>query len=236
MQEVVIKKGYFMLRKDKRVTLEISALVLAVIISATLVTNQLIYRGVIKQCGERGLSIVRAMSELIDVALLLDIVEKQDKNNPDYLRMVELFTKVCHDNDVLYLYTLHYDKEGVVRYGVVADGLDDTLGLEVIGDDLTPELLLSLDEGAQIYEKPYMSEQWGILMTSSTPIRDNEGNIVGAIGVDFSQEDIVNRTLKLIKKTTIMISIFGIFISALTWRLLNKVLKKSVGDIEALEY
>ena len=214
-----------MIRHNKKLALSISTVILIVIISFTVGLNHIIYQNVIHQCGERGLSIVRAMAELIDVELLLDIIDKQDKNNPDYLNMVELFTKVCHENDVLYLYTIHYDEEGVVRYGVVADGLDDTLGLAMVeDDDLTPELLLSLNEGAQIYEQPYMTEKWGMLMTSSTPIRDMDGNIVGALGVDFSQEDIINRTKKQLKQTTIVIVAFGILISGLTCILFNKVL------------
>lgn len=225
-----------MIRHNKKLALSISTVILIVIISSTVGLNHIIYQNVIHQCGERGLSIVRAMAELIDVELLLDIIDKQDKNNPDYLNMVELFTKVRRENDVLYLYTIHYDEEGVVRYGVVADGLDDTLGLAMVeDDDLTPELLLSLNEGAQIYEQPYMTEKFGMFMTSSTPIRDKDGNIVGALGVDFSQEDIINRTKKQLKQTTIVIVAFGILISGLTCILFNKVLKGLVKDVNKMK-
>ena len=214
-----------MKRQSKKLALSITTVILVFVIGSTVGLNRIIYQNVVQQCGERGLSIVRSMAELIDVELLLDVVDKQDKNNSDYLNMVELFTRVCHENDVLYLYTIHYDEEGVVRYGVVADGLDDTLGLIVAEDDLSPELQSSLDKGAQIYEQPYMTEQWGILMTSSTPIRDKAGNIVGALGVDFSQEDLINRTTKQLKQTTVAITVFGILISCLACIFCNRVVE-----------
>lgn len=217
-----------MSRKNRRLILGISVLVLLLILSSTVYTNHIIYQSVVKQSGERGLSIVRAMSELVDVDLIMDIVEKNDKGNPDYLNMLELFEKVCIENEALYLYTVHYDKEGIIRYGIVADGEEDTLGLIVDENDITSELLLTLDEGLQTYEQPYAYEQWGNLMTSNTPIRNKEGKIVGALAVDFSQESIVKKTRSLLSHAMLIISGFGLLLSIMTWFLLNKILKLSV--------
>lgn len=224
-----------MLRKDRRLTLGISLLILVLMLGVAMWTNRLIYNNVVKQCGEKGLSIVRAMSELIDVELILDIIEKQDQRNPDYLNMLELFERVCEENDALYLYTVHYDQNGVLRYGIVADGEDDTLGLIVAEEDITKEALQSLNEGVQTYEYPYTYEQWGALMTSNTPIRDGQGNIVGILGVDFSEEDIVSRTKAILKQATMIIIIVGFLASLLTWCLFNKVLKSSLKQTENMQ-
>ena len=220
----------------QKLTLVLSVLMLGLIISSLSIINVLLYDNTIKQCGERGLTAVRTMAETINAEQFLKSIEKQDVSDPAYLQMVDQFTNVCDKNDLLFLYTTYYDKEGNVRYGVEAGEIGGTLAQLVDEEDVTEEILASLNEGREMYSKPAVSPEWGNVMTSSAPIKDGNGNIVGAVVADFLQDDIVALKRTILVKITIVIVLCTLFVGFIIRFLFDKlVLTPIVGLNEKLD-
>ena len=191
-----------------------------------------LYKHSIQTNGEAGLKILRGIAETIDTELLMDIIEKQDMNNPDYLEMVDNFTRINYNNNLLYLYTVHYDENGVLRYGIVADGLDDTLGLALLPDDKTKEVLLTLSEGKDTYTQPYKREEWGTYISCNIPLKNNEGEIIGAIATDISEDYIEQRTSDELYNLATILIICAIIVLIVFWLVMEKIITNPINRIK----
>lgn len=217
---------------NKKLMSIITILMLVLTIGSVGAINYLLNCNTIRECGEKGLIAARAMANMLDVDLLLEINEKQDQTDPRYIELVERFTEVCADNDMLYLYTVHYDKEGNIRYGIVADGLDDTLGLLIEDEDINDELIATLNEGSEDYNKPVKTEQWGKVMSSSVPIRDAKGNIVGAVVADFTQENVLVNSKRILGQVAGTIIFYGPLIAIVMCLLCKKVILDAINNLK----
>lgn len=52
-------------------------------------------------------------------------------------------------------------------------------------DESTPEMLRCLSEGVSIFDDAPVSDRWGTWVSAYAPLRDADGNIEGALGVDY---------------------------------------------------
>jgi len=195
------------------------------------VVSKIMYANTIVQSAEEGFLSLRSIEEMMDVELLMKIVELQDQSNEEYIEMVNNFTNIAEKSNLLYLYTVHRDENGVMRYGVVADGLDDTLGLELDESDITTEVLSSIDEDKEAYSKPYQSEEWGKLMSCSIPIHDSNGKIVGAIASDFSQERMQQNAFKVISSIVLVMIIGVMILGVLCYRVIVNLIIKPIEEL-----
>ncbi len=195
-------------------------------------TSRYLYKNTISQSGEKGLMVLRTISELIDTNELQEICRLGDMSNIDYLNMEEQFTDIVHKNNLLYLYSVYYDEEGIMRYGVVANGLDDTLGLKLNEEDISDELLSSIENGAELYTQPYKSSDWGMLMTCSIPIKDSEGNIIGALGADFSQDKVQKDTKNIVMKLAGIMFACYVIVGSLIYLSIAKLVTKPIEKLE----
>ena len=93
----------------KKVIGLISGLFMILLITVVSLVSQHLYKTTITQNGEKGLMVLRTIVNLIDVDTLVDVFEKGDMANPEYLNMEEEFTNIALENDLLYLYSVHYE-------------------------------------------------------------------------------------------------------------------------------
>ena len=216
----------------KKVIGLISCLFMILLIIVVSLVSQHLYKTTITQNGEKGLMVLRTIVNLIDVDTLVDVFEKGDMANPEYLNMEEEFTNIALENNLLYLYSIHYDEQGKFRYGVVADGLDDTLRLELSEEDITEELRNSLDSGDELYGKPYETKQWGKMMSCTIPIKDSQGNIVGALGTDFSYAAIQRNLINTLINIGITMVLGGAVIGTLVYLSIARMVTKPIESME----
>ena len=214
----------------KKVMCIVSGLFMILLIVTLTMTGKYLYKSTISQNGEKGLTVLRPMTELIDVDKIVTICELQDQTNPDYINMVEEFTNINNRNNSLYMYTVYYDEQGTMRYGIVADGLDDTLGVEL---EYVPDVLVdTIKEGKELYSEPYTCGSWGKLMTCSVPLKDSKGNIVGALGTDFSQDKVQIDTLYIVTKLGMVMVLCSVIVGILIYLC---IIKWVTNPIEKLE-
>ena len=217
---------------NKKLMSIIIILMLVLTIGSVGTINYVLRCNTIKECGEKGIIAARSLANMIDVELLLEVIEAQDQTDQRYIDLVERFTQASNDNHMLYLYTAHYDKEGNMRYGIVADGLDDTLGLLIKEEDINEELIVTLKQGHEGYSKPVKTEQWGKVMSSSVPIKDAKGNIVGAVVVDFSENDVLADSDRIMGQIAGAIIFYCPLIAIVMCLLCKRVIIKPIKSLE----
>lgn len=218
----------------RKVILIISSLLLILSMTTVGVVTSVLYNHTIRTNGESGLMILRGIAEIIDTDKVMKIFKERDMKDPGYLELVKEFTEIVEHSNLLYLYTVHYDEEGSVRYGIVADGLDDTLGLALLEGDINREILESLNQGTEHYTSIYTREQWGTYMSCSIPLRNAEGNIVGALATDISQDNIRKVTLNISIKISAVIILFITIIGGLIYAAIEKIITKP-NAIDAMD-
>lgn len=196
------------------------------------ITGRYLYQNTVSESGEKGLMLLRTATEFINKDKLLEICELQDKSNEDYLNMVQEFTNIAHNNNLLYLYSVYYDEQGTMRYGVVADGLDDTLGLALNEEDITSEVILAMQNGEERYTQPYESSEWGRLMSCSIPIKDAQGNIIGALSADFSQDSVEKRAQNILIKLGMIMLLCTVVVGMIIYLLIKKFITKPIEQLE----
>lgn len=214
----------------KKVMCIVSGLFMILLLVTLSMTGRYLYKSTITQNGEKGLTVLRPMTEFIDVDKIVNICELKDQTNPDYINMVEEFTNINNRNNSLYMYTVYYDEQGTMRYGIVADGLDDTLGLEL---EYVPDVLVeTIREGKELYSEPYTCGSWGKLMTCSVPLKDSKGNIVGALGTDFSQDKVQADTLYIVMKLGMVMTLCSVIIGILIYLSIMKLVTNPIEKLE----
>lgn len=216
----------------KKVMYIVSSLFAILLIITISMTGRYLYQNTISQSGEKGLMALRPISKLIDTNKLQEVCKLGDMSNLDYLNMEKQFTDIAHQNNLLYLYSVYYDEDGIMRYGIVADGLDDTLGLELNKEDIPNELLSSIEDGLELYTKPYQSSDWGMLMTCSIPLKDSDGNIIGALAADFSQDKVQNDTQYIVMKLGAIVFIVCLLVAVLIYLSIAKLVTNPIEKLE----
>ena len=200
----------------------ISALFITLTIGIFWGINKYFYDSLIKQNGEKGLVVLKNIENTLDKEEVQDIFGKQEHSNPYYIDMVNKFKQIERDNELLYIYTIHYDEKGALKYDIVSDKLNDILGQPISHEELTDEVMYSLHAGEERYTESYKTEQWGQLTSCNIPLKDNEGNIMGVLGLGLPQEHIRRGLIQIFIKTIIVLMLFIIMITILAHTVLEK--------------
>ena len=120
-----------------------------------------------------------------------------DEQKPEFQQIISQLRRVQQNNpNIKYIYTMRKTGQGP-EFVVDADyGKDqDTVKIgQFYGEGLQfPQLLEGFEKTSADYEMT--TDQWGVVLSGYSPIRDSLGNPVGLVGVDMDSKDVVDRLL-----------------------------------------
>lgn len=232
--------------RKKGILLLINCFLLMIILTAVLGWKCL-YNVTLGIKEEEGFAILRLVETTIDKEKYINLSKTKDADDPYYKEMVEKFNIIRERNDLRYLYTESY--EGNIKDTFyVLDGYSDdspeedktTPGLIINSEDEivdNEEMIAALTEGKETCARENYTETWGNLMSCYIPIKDSSGNIIGAIGADFSTENIAMECRKLLMQIEGIIIGTCLFTLAIIYFLLNRHITKPIDSIvKNLEY
>lgn len=181
-------------------------------------------------------------SALIDGDKFKTINEETSKDDPIYQEVLQLLTVFKEQNDFVYIYTIKLTDDG--KYIFVID--QDPEEPASYGDEIvyTQAMEKCLKENVTAIDKEASNDKWGSFYTTFTPITDSDGNVVGAVGIDFDstwyEEQISGHSMYFaivfVVAITGGIAISFILMSQLLqrFRTLNRGLSVLSKDIDAL--
>lgn len=211
----------------------ISALLMGLVLCTLVLTTSYLHQFAVEQNAEKGLALLRTASQMLDTKAILEIADQQSIKHSSYATLTNQFRKIAKSNEAMYFYTVHYDKQGNIVYGVEAsDVIDNTPGTPVAQADITEELLATLNNGEETYGQPYESEEWGALMTCSVPLFDEWGNIKGALAVDLPQAHVEADANAITVKVLSVLVIITILIAVLILIAVEKIIVKPIRQLE----
>jgi diguanylate cyclase (GGDEF)-like protein/PAS domain S-box-containing protein len=148
-------------------------------------TNQTMRRDVLKQ--------LEMVASTINVARIKSLSgSENDLQNPDYLRLKQLFSEVKKvDKKIRFIYLMRMEPDGRAIF-LVDNEPPDSEDYSAPGDiyyDASTELLQAFESGEPFVEGPEVDE-WGVWISPLVPIVDPENNqVVAVIGMDIDAGD-----------------------------------------------
>ncbi len=164
---------------------------------------------------------------------------EEGENSPAYEPLRKELLEIKNVNNLEYLFTLSkktVNNEDIYYY--VVDGGDkksDTFSS--FGDEEDMEVFPAIKETfetGKAFSEITESEEYGVLFSYYTPIKDNKGEIVGVLGADLKGDDIlqlIEDKQKQIIITIVLIVIVSVIITIIFSRYLSNPLNKLASDM-----
>jgi len=183
-----IMKG-FLTNSGIRIRITVLFLIIALILT-TLLTVILYNQTeslVIKEATNKAYNIAEQASKLIDLNEFIKIKTIEDEATPAYIKMREELIKVREIGGAKYVYTMRKTDEGDFMY--VVDGSPDE-DFSHVGEteESAPEYEKAWSGEAYTDNNIFYDEKWGAILSVYHPLKNNDGIVVGIIGVDYSVE------------------------------------------------
>jgi len=148
---------------------------------------------------ETGLPLVRNIAKTIEIGGFKRISENLDASDIYYGELQASMLKAKQQYNCLFLYTMIRRADG--KYIYIVDGSSDPsdekkfspIGTEEDVSSYGPFFSQTFTSGAEFRSKLTFQEGWGWLVTATTPIRDEDGTILGIVACDFDGTDLRNR-------------------------------------------
>ena len=167
--------------------------------------------------------------EIISKSSFSELNTPADEEKEIYLTTYKQLDEIRRIANILYLYTAKLNENGDYIY--VLDGLDrDAEDFRHIGDpiedEIIPELKKCLNNEVVLGDNIKVTE-WGIVYVTYFPVHDDDGNVIGAIGMEFDCENLYN-SFSRVKILTIVIALLLAFLfTCIAIVLLKKVVRNT---------
>lgn len=155
--------------------------------SYTLYKNQLL-----KSRAEDAKNVAVAMALRIDGDKFTEIIDTLEKN--DYWYEIKAYAdriSVEFDTSFIYIIDDYYtDKVTYFAEGAPDESPYDLGMTEIIEGVYADEMFVTLNTGNATTTEPYNSGEYGDMVSGFAAVKNDNGDTVGVVGVDFSYEDI----------------------------------------------
>jgi signal transduction histidine kinase/DNA-binding response OmpR family regulator/HPt (histidine-containing phosphotransfer) domain-containing protein len=135
-----------------------------------------------------------AGAAVVDPVLHGSLTDPAQEGSPAYAAAVEPLRRIQRSNpDIAFIYSYVPGPGGAGRFvldptpaGVAdGDGVDDKAHLMEAYTDTTPAMLQPLRTGRLDAERQIELDKWGAYLSGYAPVRDAQGRVVAAVGVDL---------------------------------------------------
>jgi methyl-accepting chemotaxis protein len=137
--------------------------------------------------AQKASNIAKNTLEYIDVKEFQELKSVEDEQKDSYKKMREHLSYIRKTSGSKYVYTMRKAEDGKFTY--VVDGSEEE-NISHIGDTEDSDEKYEAAWSGSIYIDNKMRDegQWGILISSYYPIKDND-KVVGLVGIDYDAED-----------------------------------------------
>ncbi|HHV18075.1 MAG TPA: HAMP domain-containing protein [Thermoanaerobacterales bacterium] len=224
------------LSMSRSIKVKITVFFLIIVLSITALLSVILYwqcsAMVTKEASDRAYETVEGASEAIDIDEFVKLQTVEDEKKPSYIQMRQNLEYIRKISGAKYIFTMRKTDDGNFMYVVDGSSIEDVSHL---GDteESTPAFEKTWSGEAYTDEKIHHEEGWGSFISSYYPLKDNQGTVVGFIGVDYDVES-VYLGLNKFKTTSILILLAFAVIILICGLLLSNNISKPIKN--AVEY
>ena len=195
-------------------------------------------RGIVETVHEdaerRLMSVSRYATSLVTERELTMLQSADDVGTPLFDKIQERLVEFAHENEVTYVYFMRESEDGLCQYIIDNDLLESAVNLSTPPIPWEAKAYETLRQGTVNVELEVYQEGWEGLVSGFAPFFDYEGNIIAVVGVDISDENIVQTrtTLTLLIPLLIVILVIVVVSGLLNLHIHNKVDKERIHALE----
>ncbi|MEK4231077.1 methyl-accepting chemotaxis protein [Solibacillus sp. FSL H8-0538] len=158
------------------------------------------------------------------------VILKDRKENDYFKQLQDKFKEISVANGLSFLYTMSREKtdSGYEYFYVLAEDAVALGDIEENGAEY--DKMVQVFETGQTSEPELTSDEYGDLLSIYIPIKDNSGEVISVIGVDYNATDIFNLEKKNKLKMALLIGIF-LIISTIIIFVFSKILTKPLESL-----
>ncbi|MCQ1530239.1 methyl-accepting chemotaxis protein [Lutispora saccharofermentans] len=199
---------------------KITIFFIIIVLSITTLLSAILYwqcdKMVTKEAADRAYKTVEEAGKTINIDEFIKLKKVEDESKTSYIQMRKNLEYIREISGAKYLFTMRKNDEGKFMYVVDGSPIEE---ISHIGDaeEPTPEKEKAWSGEPYIAEKIHYEEGWGSFISSYYPLKDDQGAVVGFIGVDYDVESVylgLNK-FKNISIITLMMFVVIIFVVGL---------------------
>jgi adenylate cyclase len=145
------------------------------------------------------LSIAATAAAMLDADAHQKILARSDQDTPNYKQLVAELRRARDANRrrdlyVKYIYTMRPYPQDPKTAEFVMDAEEEGVNKSNVGDiykTANPNYVVRFNDFQA--DEEFVSDQWGLWLTANAPIRDARNETVGAVGVDVSATEVIQR-------------------------------------------
>jgi adenylate cyclase len=156
------------------------------------------------QIGSQILTMTATTAAFLDGDLHKQVKGPGDETSAAYLTLRDQMRKARDVNrrddfHVKYAYTLTVSPQDptAIRFGVDAE--EDTSVVTAVGEPYRTKLSNPFDVEKMQYDKVFTTDDWGTFLTANAPIRDGQGQVVAALGVDVEATEVTEKVAQMFR-------------------------------------
>jgi adenylate cyclase len=157
-----------------------------------------------EQMGSQILSVAATTAAFLDGDLHKAIKAPGDETSSAYVTLRDVIRRARDANRrddfyVKYAYTQTVDPRNPewIRFGV--DSEEDPEKVSPIGEAYRSKLSNPFSIDQYQYDKVFTKDDWGEFLTANAPIKDRQGNVVAALGMDIESSQVISRTARILR-------------------------------------
>jgi len=183
------------------------------------------------QMGCELRSTAAAVAALIDGDLHAGL-KSGDEQKPEYLSLQSRLQKIRANNpNIKYIYTMRHSAQGVefvvdADYGVEEDAA--SIGQVYEQGPNFKDLMEGFEHNSA--DREFTSDEWGVVLSGYSPIRDSLGNSVGLLGVDMDSREVIARQ-QFIQHTIYYIIGIAILLAGIIVLLFSKTIIRDINKL-----
>lgn len=225
-------------RVDLQVSLIVAGIVAVSFFVIYLYNYFVTYNDMIYSLKERSDSIYTYVEQILDKDTFYDIETRSDMDKNCYRVIKRQLHEVKIATGVMYLYTAK--KTGDGRFIYVVDGLsqgseDFRYPGDPIENETIPELERALGD-EKVYPKSIKETSWGHIFVAYYPVHGEDGQVVGAVGIEFDAGHQYDTFWKVRIFTPVIGILFCLFAVMLSSRLFRRISNPMYKDFASTDY
>ena len=223
------------LSMSKSIRVKITVFFLIIALSITTLLSVILYwqtsKMVTKDASDRAYKIVEKASKIIDTNEFVKLQTVEDEKKSFFIQTRKDLEYIRDTSGAKYIYTMRKTNDGKFMY--VIDG-SSVEGMSHLGDteESTFEYEQAWSGKAYTDEKIQTESGWGYLISSYYPLKDNQGTVVGFIGIDYDVESVYLGLNKFKITSIIILLVFAIIILICGLILSNSISKPIRNAVE----
>lgn len=203
------------LSKKKSIRVQITLFFLVIVLSISSLLSVILYsqssKMVTNEVSDRAYKTIKEAGRIIDVNEFVKLKTVEDEIKSSYIKMRDDLDYIRRISGAKYLYTMRKTDDGKFMYvvdGAYGENISHLGEIEAT----TPEYEKVWSGTAYTDKKVHKESEWGAMLSSYYPLKDNQGKVVGLIGIDYDAESIYLGLNKFKTTCIITLSLFAVVI------------------------